>query len=308
MATPKKINKSEIKAAIAAIMKRKRPDLAQLRLDERARLMALRGKLERQLEPLFAEAGLDIAKINKILADHESEVGSVLEKEKTKYAKTFAAPNKDLRRAIENQRKALEQIAFKPLIITSIPLWTAFEIYELPGNIPFQSHIEAGNNWAVTTFEKGTDGSGVEEVYFWFAWRNPSVNLAVLGAECDLALQGTCRVHGNSHFLFSGDASLDLYAELIAYTGIYPNSGPPVEIKFLGAPPDNSAFICDTYHVPGPDAISVSGGSLVLFAVHFWVYYDVYNGLASFDFESPGFILCPSVQLELLTPPPVIAP
>jgi hypothetical protein len=97
MATSKKVNKSEIKAAIAAIMNSKRPNIRQLRLDEGARLMALRGKLEKQLEPLFAETGLDVAKLNKMLAEHQSEVGSVLEQEKAKYAKAFALLNKDLR-------------------------------------------------------------------------------------------------------------------------------------------------------------------------------------------------------------------
>lgn len=320
MATPKKSNESEIKAAIAAIMNRKRPDLAQLRLDEGARLMALRGKLEKQLQPLFAEAGSDIAKINKILAEHQNEVGRVLEKEKTKYAKTFAALNKDLRRRIENQRKALEQIAFKPGIVTLVPLWTAWNIAELPGNIPFQSHTEASNNWAVTTFENGTNGSGTVEVYFWFAWRNPSQDIAlVIDAKSDLILQGTCRVHGNSHVIFFGDVSLDMHAELVAYTGIDPISGASVQIEsfrvlgrprppLLGTGPDTaSAAISDTYHLSGLPNISVNGGSLVLFAVHFWAHYSVYNGSVSFDFESPGFILCPSVQLEIITPSPIAA-
>jgi hypothetical protein len=232
-----------------------------------------------------------------------------LKKEKTKYAKTFAALNKDLRRGIENQRKALEQIAFKPVIRTPIPLWTAFDIVEDPGNIPFQSHIEASNNWAVTTFENGTNGDGNVDVYFWFAWQNPSQDFAVLNAESDLVIQGTCRTVAHSYLIIEGVVRLDFFAELVAYTGIAPISGGFVRVGFRqsGWPGDPPVPISGTFHLPGPSGgISVSGGSLVLFAVHFLVHYEVYNGVASYDFESPGFILCPSVQLELLTPPVIV--
>jgi hypothetical protein len=157
----------------------------------------------------------------------------------------------------------------------------------------------------VTTFENGTNGEGTVEVYFWFAWQNPSQDPAVLSSEADLVLQGTCKAVGNSHPFVSGGATLDLNAELVAYMGIDPISGPPIHIKYLTNDPPNTAAFSDTFHLPGPWAISVPGGSLVLFAVHFWIFYTVYNGSVSFDFESAGSIMCPSVEIDLRTPAPV---
>jgi hypothetical protein len=78
MAKHQAVKESEIKTAIqaaqSAIMNRKRPD-AQLRRDQGARLMALRGNLEKQLQPLFAKAGLDIATVNKILGGVSKQSG-----------------------------------------------------------------------------------------------------------------------------------------------------------------------------------------------------------------------------------------
>ena len=84
------VNESEVKAAIAAITKRN-SNIAQLRHAERTRLIALRRKLGKQLQTEFADAGLDIKKINKILAEHQREVLSVRAEEKSKTAKAAAS-------------------------------------------------------------------------------------------------------------------------------------------------------------------------------------------------------------------------
>jgi hypothetical protein len=172
MAKPQGVTESEIKAAIKAAQS-VFEDQERLRasLSQHARLLSLRRKLGERLQPVFAEAGLDIEKINKILAEYQREELSLLEEEKSKTAKTFEALSQNLRRGIENRRKAQEHLAaFKQPIVTPISLWTAYTIEEVPGELPFAPHIEAFNNRANTFFEHGTDTNGVGsvDVNFWF--------------------------------------------------------------------------------------------------------------------------------------------
>ena len=186
--------KAAIKAALSAIGHQERLDISQAGLARRAGIPSLRRKLGKQLQPVFAEAGLDVAKIKKIRADHQSEVRGVLKKEKSKSAKAFAALNKNLRSGIENQKKALEHLASQPLIITRIPLWTAFDLTVLPGNLQYESHAGAADNWVTTYFNKENHGpseDGTVDVFFWFYWRNPFSYPAVLNADSQLVLQGT---------------------------------------------------------------------------------------------------------------------
>jgi hypothetical protein len=265
---------------------------------------------------VFAEAGLDVAKINKIRADHQREVRGVLEKEKSKSAKAFATLNKNLRSGIENQKKALEHLASQPLIITRIPLWTAFDLTVLPGNLPYESHAEAANNWVTVAFEKDifadTSEDGTVDVYFWFYWRNPFSYAAVLNADSQLVLQGTYDLTPQTDFIAPGDVSLDLWAELFVVVG-----GAIIHSQWTHIPPfpleasadwfieqdEASGGISGIYHVSTGSGIAVPAGKLALFAVHFLAKYNIFHGTVAFDFDSPGQImLCPSVQLELLIP------
>jgi hypothetical protein len=203
------------------------------------------------------------------------------------------------------------------MIITPIPLWTAWDIAELPGNIPFASHTEAGNNWAVTTFEDSSGKWGTIDVYFWFFWRNPTQYLAVLGAESDLVLHGTCKVYAEADVFWGGDSHIILRSDLTVYAdgNIIPGGDNPINsieahgvalILPWGHDDRNSLPLSDTFHVVGPSEVFVPGGSLALFAVHFAADYGDSYGQVQLDFESAGgSILCPSVQVNLLTAPPV---
>lgn len=280
--------------------------------------MALRGKLEKQLQLLFAEAGLDIAKINKILAEHQSEVRNVLEKEKSKSPKIFAALNKNLRSGIENQRKAWEQLASKPpTIITPIPLWSAWEIGVTPIAL-VDSHIEASNNWARILYTRHSDGEDDIYVSFWFYWQNPSEYLAVLNAESDLLVQGWCQAVGSEQFLWGGDAVIDLSAKLFVYVGGARIESSRVPIKTLGAQGGDeilywgthtdSEGISGTYHMSCSN-ISVPAGEQVLFSVQFHAAYNLRHGSIDLDFDTDQnkSIMCPGLLINLLTAPPVIA-
>ena len=324
MAEHQAVSDSEINAAMqaaSAIMKQQRLDTG--RSQQRIRLLCrelgerLRRELGERLPPAFADTGLDSEKLNKILAEQKREVRSVLAEEKSKVAKTFAALNENLQRGIENRRKALEQIAYKPLTVTPIPLFTAWKIDASPG-IPFASHIEAENNWAVLTFEKGTNGDGEVDVGFWFYWQNPSNQPAVLNADTEVALQGFCEVVEIPCPYPGGFySSLTLWVQLNVYVGgaVLQSAAPVVG----GANAEDNWILID----PNADVdtevtsrterlfvpnIAVPAGGLALFMIHFWATYSVEDSTwVDFDFESSGRIIkCPGVQLELLTPLPVV--
>jgi hypothetical protein len=309
--------KTAIEAAQSAITEQQRLDLS---LSQRAR--SFRRELGERLQSVFADVGLDVEIIKKILAEHQREVLSVRAEEKSKTAKTFAALDENLQRGIENRRKALEQLANKPLIATSIPLWTANEIVAFPGNtFPFASHIEASNNWAVIAFEREEvlaadriDGLGKIGVNFFFIWENPSQKQpAVINADSDLVLQGTAYAQATAGLFVSGEGFLDLTAQLSVVVGRTILNSTPLPIKKLDVTGDPvkwtfpgywslDATFSDTYHLSNQN-IFVPPGELVVVLVRFQTIYFVDSGRVELDFESSGgSIKCPSVQLELVTP------
>jgi hypothetical protein len=324
MAEHQASNHSEINAAIraaSAIIEKQRPDTSH---SQRTRLLRrklgerLRREFGERLPPVFAGTGLDSEKLNKILAEHQREVRSVLAEEKSKTAKTFAALNENLQRGMENQRQALEQIAYKPIVHKTIPLWTAWQI-DGPQRSPFASHIEATNNWAELTFYKSSDGNGSVDVAFWFYWQNPSQQPAVLNAHTDLILQGFIEAGGNpspNPFAFN-IASVELSAQLNIFVGgtklsseAVDSGGVSAESVFVIVNPNqdvDDAVISRTDHLSVRN-IQVPAGRGALFMIHFWATYSVEDSTwVDFDFESSGRIIkCPGVQLELLTPLPVV--
>jgi hypothetical protein len=324
MAEHQASNDSEINAAIraaSAIIEKQRPDTS---LSQRTRLLRrelgerLRREFGERLPPVFADTGLDSEKLNKILAEHQREVRSVLAEEKSKTAKTFAALNGNLQRGIENQRQALEQIAYRPIVHNTIPLWTARQI-DGPQSSPFASHIEATNNWAVLTFYKSSDGNGSVDVGFWFSWQNPSQQPAVLNVHTDLILQGFIEAGADptvppwsangSAVSLGAQLNVDvggtvLRSEAVDAGGVSA-SGYWVVLQ-LGEDVDD-AVISRTDHLSVRN-IRVPAGRQALFMIHFWATYSVGDHTwVDFDFESSGRIIkCPGVQLELLTPLPVV--
>jgi hypothetical protein len=111
-----------------------------------------------------------------------------------------------------------------------------------------------------------------------------------------------------------------LSARLIDYTAQGSSSSNPVPIqnvdhlKGYHFDPCNigdcnktvSGAFADTYHLSISWPILVPAGLGVSFAVNFHVEYSIDNGRVGFDFDSPGrFIMCPGVQMDLLTAPQV---
>ena len=318
----KAVTESELKAALSAIRDRKVPDISEVGISERARIQSLRSNLIKRLQPVFAEAGFDVEKINKILADHQSEVRSVLEKEKSKSAKTFAALNKDLQKGIENRKKALEQLASRPAwMITLVPLLTAWLVDATPLAL-VDKHIEASNNWVRILYKRDSDGH--DNVYgsFWFYWQNLTGDLAIMySADADLVVQGYYEATGNGDPFWGGETIINLDAQLFPYQQSapvqLPDGGVPLgsahangpDIWHAGRPGIDPEYISGTYHLSFPSDVFVPAGDYVMFQIRFHAEYWIRNGTIYLDFDKDQskFIRCPGMQLSLLTMPPVVA-
>jgi len=166
----------------------------------------------------------------------------------------------------------------------------------------------------------GIDSSGQVDLYFGFVWQNPTEYLAVLKAESDLVLKGTGDAEAQSTFFFGGHAYADPHAELVLSTlsGGFPFHGAKTDIPTVyahadsglgGVPVKSHRDFSGIYHVTFDSQLEVDAFDWAFFIVHFWAVYDVHHGKVTLDFSSSNnSIMCPSVQMDFLTPPPVIAP
>jgi hypothetical protein len=313
------IDRARLQAAVRAIEKRRRPDINQIGLAQRSQIAKLRRDLGPRLEPVFADAGLDVKKINQILTQHQSDVRRALAKHKAETSKEVAALRNTLQQGIENKRKALEQIAGKPYLTTPIPILTPFFIYALPAGMLHDSHIEPSNNWAKLTY---TDSRNVTyppvKLSFYFAWQNPVNYVAVINCDTDLVVNGVCQARADPGFFLPGSAWLGLWAELNVYLGeteINWQAGQLSQIAGISAEGGWGPFgdgdlesknISDTYHLSCSD-ILVQGDQVVIFEVSCVASYWIDEGgdiVLDFDFDPANYqIMCPALNIDLLTPP-----
>jgi hypothetical protein len=159
------------------------------------------------------------------------------------------------------------------------------------------------------------DGQGKIGVNFVFIWENASQKQpVVINASSDLVLQGTAYAQATAGLFVSGVGYLDLTAQLSVVVGQTIVNSTPLPITkplfVVGEPPkwsfpgywSQDATISDAFHLSSQD-ILVPPGELVVVSVRFQTIYFVDAGLVELDFESSGgFIKCPSVQVEIVTP------
>jgi hypothetical protein len=317
MAKNNKVDESRIKAAIAAIKDRKGPGV--IPASQTSQIANLRRKLGKRLQAVFAAAGLDVDKINKILAEHQGDLRSVFEKNKAKSAKNLAAVSKNLQRGLKNQRKALEHLASKPFITTPIPLLAAYSIFATPVGMLTDSHIEAMNNWArFSLHEDGDTGYTDAYVRFYFFWQNQSNYLAVINADSDLAALGVTQANASPGFIVGGNCAITLYATLKVFVGsleIAYQGTQTVEIDSLTASGGSEIILqggdVETHNIDGTlhhlscSNIEVDSGQTVVFEVALDAQYYIDNGSITLDFDYSDYsVLCPGLTVELLTAPP----
>jgi len=315
----KKTDESPMKAAIAAVRDRKYPGIVPASQD--AQIRTQRRKLGKRLQPLFAAAGLDIKRINKELAEHQRDVRDVVDKHKAKTAKNVSALNKNMRLALANRSKALENIKSLPLLPTTIiQLEKADQIWATPVGMLTDSGIEANYNWAKFQLIERNDGSNVAYVRFYFFWQNTSGYLAVLNANTDLAAQGIVQANATPELFSGGQCTVTLAATFRVFIGgavISYQGAQSVTIDTISVNGGSELFMDgDNYashNVSGalnPLSVSdvqVEAGQTVLFEVALASTYTVRDGSITLDFGDEDYLaMCPGLTIELFTAPGMV--
>jgi hypothetical protein len=315
-----KIDKAQLKAAIEKVKDRKRPDFHLLQMAQQSKRVKLQRKLGKQLRPLFAGAAFDAKKIDKVLAENQTDLRAALKREKTASAKRLTPFIKQSRQGIANTRKALDQIKLQPYVTTPIPITTPYLIYATPVGMLHDTHVEPWNNWAKFTYSSDQDtGNGNVVVNFYFAWQNKSDYLAVINCSTALLLNGIIEATADPGWLEPGSASLDLWATLTVFAGSTPITWQSNQQKHMGQVYTEAGWsgfgspgTIEAENIFGSYALScndiqVQSNQIVVFEVacsaKWWI--DLGGSIVlDFDFDPAGYrVACPALQVDLLTAP-----
>ena len=250
-----KIDVSQFKQSLSAVKEGRRKYSKTLReadLSERSQRLKNRQAVGQVLEPFLTKAGLDVEKLNKILAENQSELRRNFQKQKVEASKHLPSERDAFRHAIDLGRKASEYLANRPPAVgfdlsSLISLTTPFLIWEWPHATPDQLRdykIEPLNSYAkilidIPAYSFDDDsGSATREFSFYFFWENQSEFLAVAKAFSVLSLNGACEVAANSG-IFSGDhmqLSIDAWLYPVTYWLPLPPGGDITDLRLRGDP------------------------------------------------------------------------
>jgi hypothetical protein len=312
-------NETKLKAAVLAVKERERPGIVQTQLSKQFEIAALRRDLSKQLQPILANAGFDLNRINEVLVKGHNELARLIEKQKADAARQIAASIPSYREGLKNRARALTRIAGKPLTITTIPLETPYLIWATPvGMLVGDTHTEPHNNWAKCRLTDNTDtASKSASVKFYFAWNNDSGYLAVINCNADVIVRGLAEALADPR-VFGGSSWLPLYVDLKVYLGggvIDYEGSQTLQIASISAsagwglfgnPGDIKAQNFNNSYNVSCTNIEVQDQEIVVFevsleAINYWI--D--GGSITIDFASnpDDEVLCPTLNVELLTPP-----
>ena len=204
-----KFDETEFKRVVSAVMAPHAP--WRIGFAQRPPVSKNRRAAGKMLEAALAKAGLDVSKLDEMLAQDRGEVRSDFRKQ---LAKTdFSAAENAYRQGIEAQTKAIGLLT-QPFTSTFITLDTAFLIWQLPHpelNIFIDSNTGSLNNFIKIRINEIT-GNDAPSFVFYFLWQNTNNSAVVINAASQLAPGGFCEIAA-APGLFSGDSSyLGIYA------------------------------------------------------------------------------------------------
>ncbi|MGA8595883.1 MAG: hypothetical protein WB676_14285 [Bryobacteraceae bacterium] len=240
------------------------------------------------------------------------------------------------KRQREERRQALSLFSriLPPFVPVEVVLEEPFLIWQLPNP---QSNIWISEQYAPSdSFVKflvdTSEGSDSTQFVFYFWWENEQSSFALVNVNTSLILNGTCGVSAAPSVLFGNSASISLSANLtllqwweqpptqplyqdsqmqfivglLAYTGASLDFGSPdVKKKDFNFSPFNLSY----------SMLAVPPQSGVLIEVALQMDYSFDGGeldiseyaMANFN-SGDNFVMCPFVQLEILTASSVAAP
>jgi hypothetical protein len=307
----KRVDKSQIEAAIAAIRDRTSPSILQV--SQRAEYVRLRQDLGKRL----LKATIDNKTIGKLLTQEESGLHNVSQKQKKAPAKGFPKLDRNFQHALDNRKEALEQLANQPILTNPILLSEAEFVYANPGNILLAQTIAPMRNAAAVYIETPQNSTIPDtgplpivspSVSFYFVWQNRSNDSLVISVETDLTVKGNVILQADQDgavlWLPTGTFKVLFGETTIFPPPLNPSLGDEITAgSVLGSPSLVSQNVYATLHF-AYSYIAIPAQTLVFFEVSFWPNYYTVDGYLVADFAfGDNYVLCPSVTIEGLRPP-----
>jgi hypothetical protein len=246
----------------------------------------------------------------------------------------------EFRNAIARRRSAWDLLGAigQPYTPTYVALDKPFLIwanrYGRAADILVESHIEPWNSWARTVTRAASESAFMvrDEVSFYFLWQNETGSDVVLNVESYLMLNGWCQLTADSGWIWSpfwgqgtiGKSRLAVDAELALLEWW---NQPPTQPAFqsgqiqnvlkraisggfaFGNPGKTDLALVTGNHHLNYDLFHVPRDAAVVFEVALSMSGSGSDGsvMVRFDGEN-ALILCPYVQLEVVTGPPGLHP
>jgi hypothetical protein len=324
----KAIDIEEIKRAVKALPGRP-PGVEASALAMRRDMLALRRSLAKRLAPLIVD-GVDVTKAKPILADYEKKRKRLLESKKSEVEKAMSALADSRSEAMAGQRRALEVLAtpglpFTPTSFTLSPflIWATS-----PSNMLVDSHADPVlHSWAKISLSRTyvpPDETYGSELTFFYLWSNPSEYYAIVNANCQVVLTGTCVADANTGILGGGVSWVTCGATLnplewwnLPQPALPPGSFQPEQAWYVEGFPiyaegggfwsvDDSAvnFLTGAARDLHFVLFAIPPGALAVFEVRVRFNWSVDDGSIAIDFASkPNYKIASLLQLELLTAP-----
>jgi len=301
-----KLSKSEVKAAISKILARKevQPPIQFRRLP--------RPNLGKRLASVFADAGIDVSKLEKIVSDEREEFAQLQKKRDQYYKKQNVALEKQYETTLENQKRALEAIAGQTIGVQTIPVHTASTVLSRPEELISDKRLEPWNNYVKFHLIDSNDTANARyaDVRFIFGWVNRSNDTLVVRANAEVIIKGFCQAIAQAGFITPAYVSMNLSAALTAYlqAGGPAIVGPTTRIMEMHANSRGGIFggdgdwtTVDLFESRNLtlSPLLVKRRTIVIFVVTVYFYYSVLNGTAEMEFSDPNrYVRCPALVLE----------
>jgi hypothetical protein len=266
-----------------------------------------------------------------------SAIKERLRKQKANPADYFSQAQDAFRQGIESRQKALALLATitQPYTPTYLSIDAPFLIWVVrDGNedptILIDSHIEPGNSWAkiAADVDSGGDFGFIDQLNFYFFWQNDTGSDAVVNVVSHLMVNGYCSIGAHSGWIWTPFWG----ASTIGHTQLWVDAGltllewwnqPPTEplrqpgqlanVATLSADGGWGPFVgggrtetpSDNFHL-NYDTFLIPRGAAAVFEVSLKLTCIGYNGDCTVNFNNYGnaLVLCPHLQLELMTGPP----
>jgi hypothetical protein len=313
----KTISEAALKKAIVAVEAERAKHPVALRPD-RAELVKLRkGRQtsEKMMAKFLTQAGLDIRQFRSLQEQRSADIEQVVERQKADALKRASRTQDTLHSSILDQSKALGDLGARGDFFPnpSFTLERPFLIWTAPLLSIDSSSIASFGSWAKFKYET-SDLGGAQKVSFYFSWRNPFSDYAVINAASFMSATGHLQAHapwtigvntsgvtawallGLWHGLPNNPTSGEYAREYLGQTVAFGSTASGGETN--GASVSAGANLHKTMFAVAP-------GTYVVFEVAISVDYGNDEGDIKADFATGGFrIWCPVVVFSLLNSPP----